>query len=91
MTWSVGVNKKPLAVYFDGRQFENMAEVLCLHQRIIYQEGKVKIFTNAKGSRQKKRSFYGQPVKLTVRGGSPPSALTVSKCENFGPIFSIIK
>ena len=37
MTWSVGVNKKLLAVYFDGRQFENMAEVLCLYQRITYQ------------------------------------------------------
>ena len=32
-------------------------------------------------------------VRLTVRGGgwSAPSALTVSKCENFGPIFPIIK
>ena len=30
-------------------------------------------------------------VRLTVRGGISPSALTVSKCENFGPIFSIIK
>ena len=24
-------------------------------------------------------------------GGAAPSALTVSKCENFGPIFPIIK
>ena len=30
-------------------------------------------------------------VRLTVGGGSAPSALTVSKCENFGPIFPIIK
>ena len=30
-------------------------------------------------------------VRLTVRGGISPSALTVSKCENFGPIFPIIK
>ena len=31
-------------------------------------------------------------VRLTIRGvGSAPSALTVSKCGNFGPIFPIIK
>ena len=30
-------------------------------------------------------------VRLTVRGGIGPSALTVSKCEKFGPIFPIIK
>ena len=36
-------------------------------------------------------------VRLTVRGvgagreGSVPPSLTVSKCENFGPIFLIIK
>ena len=31
-------------------------------------------------------------VRLTVRGGgSVPSALTVSKCAKFGPIFPIIK
>ena len=41
-----------------------------------------------KGSRQKKRSFYGQADR---KGGSAPSALTVSKCENFGQIFPIIK
>ena len=41
----------------------------------------------------KKRSFYGQADR---KGWPPllrsaPSALTVSKCENFGPIFPIIK
>ena len=32
-------------------------------------------------------------ARLTVRGGggSAPLALTVGKCENFGPIFPIIK
>ena len=44
-----------------------------------------------KGSRKKNGLFT---VRLTVRGGgggSAPSALTVSKCENFGPIVPIIK
>ena len=30
-------------------------------------------------------------VRLTVRGGTAPSALTVSKYENFGLFFPIIK
>ena len=41
----------------------------------------------------KKRSFYGQADRKGGEGGgggSAPSALTVSKCENFGPIFPII-
>ena len=38
----------------------------------------------------KKRSFYGQADRK-CGGGSAPSALTVSKCENFGPIFPIMK
>ena len=49
------------------------------------------LFQRVKGGWKKKRSFYA--VRLTVRGegGSDPSALTVSKCENFGPISPIIK
>ena len=44
----------------------------------------------------KKRSFYSQADRKGYgqadgKGGSAPSALTVSKCENFGPIFPIIK
>ena len=42
-----------------------------------------------KGSRKKKQSFYGQADRKGE--GSAPSALTVSKCENFGQIFPIIK
>ena len=40
---------------------------------------------------KKKRYFYGQADRKGGRGGSAPLALTVSKCENFGPIYSIIK
>ena len=39
---------------------------------------------------KKKRSFYGQADRKGWGVGGP-SALTVSKCENFGPIFPIIK
>ena len=45
----------------------------------------------AKGGRKKTRSFYGQADRKGGREGSAPSALTVSKCEHFGPIFPIIK
>ena len=42
------------------------------------------------GESSKKGGIF--TVRLTVRGGwSAPSALTVSKCEHFGPIFPIIK
>ena len=41
-------------------------------------------------SSKKKRSFYGQADRKGG-AGSALSALTVSKCENFGPIFPIIK
>ena len=34
----------------------------------------------------KKRIFYGQADRLGGGGGIAPSALTVSKCENFDPI-----
>ena len=38
----------------------------------------------------KKNVFF--TVRLTMRGGGvSPSALTVRKCENFGPIYPIIK
>ena len=40
---------------------------------------------NAKGS-HKKWIFYGQ-ADCKGGGGSAPSALTVSKCENFDPFF----
>ena len=40
---------------------------------------------------RKKRSFYGQADRKGGEGGSAPSALAVSKCENFGPIFPIKK
>ena len=41
-------------------------------------------------SSKNKLSFFS--VRLTVRGGgSAPSALTVSKCAKFGPIFPIMK
>ena len=36
----------------------------------------------------KKRVFYGQADR---EGGVTAPILTVSKCENFGPIFPIIK
>ena len=38
-----------------------------------------------KAGRKKKRSFYGQADRKGV--GSTPSALTVSKCENFDLYF----
>ena len=42
-----------------------------------------------KGSHKKSGYFT---VRLTVRGGgSAPSALTVSKCENFDPFFAHTK
>ena len=40
-----------------------------------------KIVVVNKGGRKKKNGLF--TVRLTVRGGSAPSALTVSKCENF--------
>ena len=49
-----------------------------------------KIMWTNKGSRQRKTSFYGQADRKGGEG-SAPSALTVSKCGNFGPIFPIIK
>ena len=46
------------------------------------------ILNNIRGVVKKHEYFT---ARLTVRvGGSAPSALTVSKCENFGPIFPII-
>ena len=41
------------------------------------------------GSRQKKLMYYGQAVRKGGGEGSAPPALTVSKCENFDPFFSM--
>ena len=38
------------------------------------------------GSRQTNRIFYGQ---AEGKGASAPSVLTVSKCDNFDPFFSL--
>ena len=40
--------------------------------------------------KKKKRSFYVQADRKGGEGGSAPSALTVSKCENNGPISPFI-
>ena len=65
----------------------------CLHYHQRHHQQHVIINTFLHASiRQgiKKRIFYSQ---VDRKGGrrSDPLALTVSKCENFGPIFPIIK
>ena len=47
------------------------------------------VFMSCLGEASKKSGYF--TVRLTVRrgGGSALSALTVSKCENFDPFFSM--
>ena len=62
--------------------------------RSIPENGKTDVnengnFDAGKGSRQK--TVFLRSGWPKGGGGLAPSALTVSKCENFGPIFPIIK
>ena len=51
---------------------------------------KVSLTDSLRGVVKKNQYFYGQ-ADHKGWGGSAPSALAVSKCENFGPIFPITK
>ena len=67
------------AVISDSIEYSNWGE-----GEIFFVGIKIRFLLAGKGGRQKKRSFYGQADR---KGGG----LIVSKCENFGPIFPIIK
>ena len=74
-----------------NRRSPKLPNVVNLWYAYIFE--KVFLNTLAKAT-SKKTTFYGQAdSKRTkgVGGRSALSALTVSKCENFGPIFLIIK
>ena len=81
--------------FFSDREKRTLCCQQIVHERT--QNTNIAIFSFTAASKElqktfrgvvKKRIFYGQADR---KGGSAPSALTVSKCENFGPIFPIIK
>ena len=57
-----------------------------IHSTLILNYFKLKSFHLFLREVIKKRIFYGQPDRKGW--GGQPSALTVSKCENFDPFFS---